>query len=651
MGQSHCTVQHANHKLVSTIAIILGTMSTPAVFADEAMEIISINGNRYQDDSIVAGSHTGQSLTVISHDMIVEAGAVDINEILNQFVPGLYANGRNGRHTDTDYSLQGSRPVDILWLVDGNRLNNRLYGSTYTDSINPMMIERIEVIKGAQGLIYGSDAIAGVVNIITRDSRNEAAGEINLSADTLSSYDLGTWLSGGNDELNYSLSGSSSQSQGYAFWDDEEYSPVAAMDKDRGYRMMNLGGKINWRPSEQHKFTLFTQYNNGVLERPLAYSAIVSENERKQTLAWLGWNYQLSERLTLDTRVHYQNWDSYYSEVTQEADGTTALPYRDAYWGFTDKGARISAHYESAEGDTLLSGVEWQSYYGADEVMELVAPTDETQAAFVQYKPRFTALPDTALALGVRYNHLANGENKWVASLGLEQQLNQQWQLKAAVGNGFRQPTAAELWAKVGTLGNPDLESEQSINTNLTLFYQGDSTLSIEAYWRETDNLVDKREISTNVWQYANLDGKVRSQGVDVQYQVQPVKDWHLELSGSYNRSREKGQDEQIERIPEYMGFAKVAWDASNSVNLWLQGRYIGEFTDYDMKAGDYVVTSLGVQWWLSNSQDQQLTLRVDNLFDSDNTSSIFKHGHKAEYPIPTLGAPRTAQLIYRYLF
>lgn len=631
--------------------IAANTLLVPVGQADEAMEIIAVNGTRYQDDSVLALSHTGQSLTVISRDMIVSAGAVDINEILNQFVPGLFANGRNGRHTDTDYSLQGSRPVDILWLLDGNRLNNRLYGSTYTDSINPMMIERIEVIKGAQGLIYGSDAIAGVVNIITRDSHGEQGGEVNLSADTLTSYDLGAYVSGGSDTLSYSLSGSSSQSDGYAFWEDDEYSPVAAEDKDRGYRMMNIGGKLNWQPSAQHKITLFGQYNNGVLERPLAYSAIVSENERKQTLAWLGWQYQATDKLSLETRLHYQNWDSYYSEITLEPDGSMTIPYRDAYWGFTDKGAKVSGRYQADSGDSWLGGIEWQSYYGADEVMELQAPTDDTKAAFLQYKPHFSALPGTVLALGLRYNRLANNEDKWVASLGLEQELGQNWQLKAAVGNGFRQPTSSELWAKVGTLGNPELESEESINTNLTLVYQGNFTFSVEAYWRETDNLVDKREIATNVWQYANLDGKVRGQGVDIQYIMNPAQGWQLELSGSYNRARERGKDQQIERIPQYMGFARLSWDATDSLNLYLQGRYVGEFTDYGLKASDYLLTGIGADWWLTASQNQQLTLRIDNLFDEDNTSAIFKHGHKAEYPIPTLGAPRTAQLIYRYLF
>lgn len=132
---------------------------------------------------------------------------------------------------------------------------------------------------------------------------------------------------------------------------------------------------------------------------------------------------------------------------------------------------------------------------------------------------------------------------------------------------------------------------------------------------------------------------------------MNPAQGWQLELSGSYNRARERGKDQQIERIPQYMGFARLSWDTTDSLNLYLQGRYVGEFTDYGLKAGDYLLTGIGADWWLTASQNQQLTLRIDNLFDEDNTSAIFKHGHKAEYPIPTLGAPRTAQLIYRYLF
>src|ERR1700761_4838584 len=112
-------------------------------------------------------------------------GFLDISEALDARVPGLSILSKNGPFDYVDISLLGSRTEDVLWLVDGVRLNNRLYaGTTPLDSLPASIVERIEVIQGGESLFYGTQAVAGAVNIITKSFSDTPDGAITLGGDT-----------------------------------------------------------------------------------------------------------------------------------------------------------------------------------------------------------------------------------------------------------------------------------------------------------------------------------------------------------------------------------------------------------------------------------------------------------------------------------
>jgi hypothetical protein len=96
----------------------------------------------------------GNDIATVSETEIRNAAAVDVAEAL-EAVPGLYIKAGNGPFSYVDVSLQGSRTKDVLWTVDGVRINNRLYGGTSpNDTLPASMVERIEVLKGGESLFY-----------------------------------------------------------------------------------------------------------------------------------------------------------------------------------------------------------------------------------------------------------------------------------------------------------------------------------------------------------------------------------------------------------------------------------------------------------------------------------------------------------------
>src|ERR1700761_4147211 len=112
-------------------------------------------------------------------------GFLDISEALDARVPGLFILSKNGPFDYVDISLLGSRTEDVLWLVDGVRINNRLYaGTTPLDTLPASMVERIEVLEGGQALFYGTQSVAGAINVVTRDFSDNPNGSMTVGADT-----------------------------------------------------------------------------------------------------------------------------------------------------------------------------------------------------------------------------------------------------------------------------------------------------------------------------------------------------------------------------------------------------------------------------------------------------------------------------------
>jgi len=114
-------------------------------------------------------SSYGTRVDRVSAEQIQNGGYTDVAQSLETLVPGLYVSPKNGPFDYVTVSLQGSRTQDVLWLLDGVRLNNRLYGGTTPlDTLPASIVERLEVLEGPQALFYGTQGVAGAVNIVTK---------------------------------------------------------------------------------------------------------------------------------------------------------------------------------------------------------------------------------------------------------------------------------------------------------------------------------------------------------------------------------------------------------------------------------------------------------------------------------------------------
>lgn len=138
------------------------------------MEAVEVSAKSIEGQLSAELSQYGHPVEIITKNDIKRGGYQSVESVLKGEVSGLYVGSGNGQHSSL--SLNGSANGDLLLLVDGVRLNNRLYGPPYLDSLNPQMIERIVVLDGGQSLFYGTEAIKGAINIILKKTSAEKNG-------------------------------------------------------------------------------------------------------------------------------------------------------------------------------------------------------------------------------------------------------------------------------------------------------------------------------------------------------------------------------------------------------------------------------------------------------------------------------------------
>ena len=140
------------------------------------VESIQVTARNLEDTLPEQLAKTGVKVEVISGQQIRDGGYIDTASALQTLAPGVWVMPENGPFSTTDVSVLGGRSQDVLWLVDGVRINNRLFASsagngsslTPLDTVPAGVVDHIELIDGGQSLFYGTQAVSGAINIVTR---------------------------------------------------------------------------------------------------------------------------------------------------------------------------------------------------------------------------------------------------------------------------------------------------------------------------------------------------------------------------------------------------------------------------------------------------------------------------------------------------
>jgi vitamin B12 transporter len=655
---------------IAVLAVATGMMLVfPRYAPAQSAEIdeIFVLERRIEETLPLDLSRYGSRLEIITAADIERQGFTDIGQSLQRLVPGLFVAPKNGPFDYFSGSLQGSRSQDILWLIDGVRIANRLYNTTMPlDTVPANMVERIEVLKGGQGIFYGTQSVSGVVNIVTRGFSKETDGQVSAGVHSNDGYNVGGFLRGSTSDHEFVLYASKDDADGFQPFRDEHYQP-SSNDRNRSYDVTNVGVKYGHDLSEQSRISLHYQRTENEVDFARPAQTITAFNEREEDIVTLKWDYLWQGDDGLYVKAYYHDWDSWFTRLDNDlANPGQVITIDDrSFWGYEDYGLNAMSRFTIADSMQLVAGFDHQSYSGRDDVLLIADRTESVDAVFLQVRTLDGQFPGTRLAAGVRYNKPDKASGMLLWNVSGRHDFGNDVYIRGNVGTAFRLPDAWQLFGNdpCCTQGNPELDGEESLNVNLAVGAElaaiGDGlSWELIAFHRTVDNL-----IGSSGGIRVNTQNKVTIAGGEALLKYSSGNDWSTTLSLTVTDAEATGSGQQIPDIPELTGKLLIAYSPANA-SFGINGSilYVGDvysdvggfFPDGHFEEhGSYAVVDVSGYYEFGKNDQQRLVARVENLFDEDYATSVRTATSDvgAPYLYDNLGVPQTAHLIYSYSF
>lgn len=482
----------------------------------------------------------------------------------------------------------------LLVLINGKKIAGDISGSIDYDRINMNAVKRIEVLKGASSALYGSDAIAGVINIITDDPKSA----LNVSSNTrVSSHDRiseGVSIDANDGKLSAHVDYNYLSSGGWQLSPYEESGDkLVETTKQPVYKnhSHNVSQNLNYAATDRLTVGLNGNLYISENDRTGAYDY----NNRHQSYTFGGTaKYLLPKKASfIEAMVNTTNYRSYYDYINDaktHKKGDEVLSKNQAYTNANLKGV-----FKTHSNNTLFTGLDYV-YEGLEPTETSAMLNNEYQnvytlAAYVQDEVKlFDAL---SVVAGVRYAYNEKFKSQFTPKLSLMYQYSG-LNVRASYANGFRSPTLQQMYAISEsrgqiTVGDPNLDPEKSNFYNLNVEYNHRFfSVAASIYQNDLKDKIEVQEIERTPEdiengikyrrQYRNIQ-KARVRGFDVGFSLRPFNGFTLGANYIYTDGRNRTENTRLERTVRHSGNCNASWRKSwdnYTLNVAVNGRYQG---------------------------------------------------------------------------
>ena len=494
------------------------------------LDEVVITANKYPNKT----SLTGKVVTVITREQLERSGGKDLSQILTEQA-GVYIGGANSNAgKDKSLYLRGARVDHTLITIDGVPVYDASGIGNNFDirNLSVDQVERIEILKGSQSTLYGSDAIAGVINIIMRKvSGKSFAGNGLLSYGSNNSLRANAGINGKTGIVDYNLA--------YSFFDtkgiNEAISNTANADKD-GFQQNSLQAGIGLQAGKNIRIQPYFRYNKvegdidqGSFTDELDYTytqksyqaGLRNEFAFGKTKLNVLYNYNHIDRLYIDDSVKSQNgFDKYsrgsYKGAEHFIDAYVTVPLDKSSSKFTG-----GVDFRASNTDQEYFSIGFFPYYPPPLKNKHQNQTGIYAAVNVNAKSGFN------LELGNRMNiHSENG-SKYVFNINPSYLLKKQFKLFANLSSGYRTPSLYQLFSEYG---NIELEPESSITAEAGVQY---FSVDNKFMGRATGFLRNIKDAIAFQSKYINLD-KQKDHGAELELSFKPTNNISLKAFYSF---------------------------------------------------------------------------------------------------------------------
>lgn len=397
---------------------------------------------------------TGKVLTVIDSEMIGRSQGKDLAQVLNEQV-GLVINGANSNPgKDKSVYLRGAKNEYTLILIDGVPVNDPsgVSGGAYDLRLLSLdQVERIEILKGSQSSLYGSDAVAGVINIITKSDGGKPI-EFSGSAGygSFHSFTGTAVVSGKTNHFDYNAGYTTFSTDGIS---EAKETGTNDFDKDNA-RQESIHANVGFRPTDRlavKPFIRFTKFEGKYDGGPYADDIL---NRYKAALL----NTGLHANYTL--KKGSLNFQYAYNQSDRKFDGT----YGKSNYVAKFNHAEAFMNYDLTKQFQLLGGVAVQDLKMLDTTSVEKNPSVLLASPYVSL---FMQANNFSFEVGSRYNHHTQFGNNFTYSVNPSYRWQNGLKTFVNLSTGFKAPTLYQLYGQYGA--NPELKPERSQNAEVGL--------------------------------------------------------------------------------------------------------------------------------------------------------------------------------------
>ncbi len=604
------------------------------------------------------------TVTLITEEDIKKTGATNLADIL-QTVPGVHIQ-RSAFGFRPEVRIRGAASTQTLLMINGNPIRDLVWNfGIFWKGLPTSAIKRVEVIRGPGSALYGADASAGVINVITKTAGKITQNEAGVRAGSFDTQE--GFIQYGNkwNDFDVAFTADYSTTDGHNP-DIKNFGNVryGYDNQDIRFSLMNK----NWQllANYIHHDNLDTQITGAGF-----YDPVTSADDERYDLDLIYSDAQFSENWGIKAKLHYQDLDYNSNNGFRERPPDATFPTgRINQMSSSERQARFdfTANYSGFNEHTITlgSGYNWQDIYQVDQVVNYdgntyMQPTNivGTAGAFAPEKSReiryaliqdiWTLTPDWELTSGLRYDHYSDFGDTFNPRLALVWQTTDKLTTKFLYGQAFRAPNFQELYAITSrSTGNYKLDPEETKTIELAFSWQINQQAQLNANLFEyiIDNFI--RRDSNRKYQNS---GKHKTTGIEIEGRWQLNN--KLVFSGNYTWRDPEHNDYRVSEEPKQSAYLRTDWQFLPGWNWNIQANWIAdrERADNDSRKNisDYTITDTTFRY--SGLKNWEFAASIRNIFDEnakdqanirDNIS-----GTKMDLPLPERNA--WAEIRYKF--
>ena len=559
------------------LSLLAYSLLPMAVQASEPTDTLASERNYTLNEVVVTGTrnatdirHLPMTISVVGRAQLENRYQPSVLPALTEQVPGLFVTSRGvmGYGVSTGaaggFSLRGmSGNAQMLVLIDGHPQYMGLFGHPISDAYQTMLADRVEVLRGPASVLYGSNAMGGVINIVTRRMQEDGTKtHINIGGGSYGTLQTEATNQVKKGKFSSTVSASYNRSDGHR--------PDMGFEQYGGYAKLGYDLNEYWRAWGDVNITHFNASNPGEI------IDLLYDNDSRITRGMASAMIENHYERTSGALSFFYNWgrhkinDGYHAG---EEPQTSLFHSKDLMMGVS--------WYQSAElyeGNRLTVGFDYQ-HFGGESWDENIADgartpgVDKKQdefAGYVDFRQNIGSW--LSLNAGMRIDHHSHVGTELVPQGGLAFHLPKNAELKAMASKGFRNPTIREMY--MFPPQNPDLKPERMMNYELSFtqhLLDGSLTYGANLYYIKGDNLImttqtDGRPININ-------SGDIENWGAEGNIAWRINRQWNVNANYSWVHMENPVISAPEHKLYAGADFRQGRWSISTGIQ-YIKGLY-----------------------------------------------------------------------------